>query len=146
MKSITMDLNNKYSEPQKFDKTYNVMNHIDSSRSVEYQAIGSNIYSAKTGVKVVKFRLSDDRAWLDPSSVRIQYTIKNTALPPNPETVYNLYPIKSHGFFRRLRLMSRSAVIEDVGEYNRVHEMFQNLKPDNETKCEFIEGLKTPYL
>ena len=38
--------------------------------------------------------------------------------------------------------MSRSSLIEDIGEYNRVHEMFQNLKPDNETKCEFIEGFK----
>ena len=98
MKSITATLDNKYSEPQKFDKTYNVMDHIDSSRSVEYQAIGSNIYSATAGVKVVKFRLSDDRAWLDPSSVRIQYTIKNNSnlAAPNQD---NLYPIKAHGFF-----------------------------------------------
>ena len=44
MKSITTTLDNKYSEPQKCDKTYNVMDHIDSSRSVEYQAVGSNIY------------------------------------------------------------------------------------------------------
>ena len=73
MKSITATLDNKYSEPQKFDNTYNVMDHIDSSRSVEYQAGGSNIYSATAEAKVVKFRLSDDRAWLDPSSVRIQY-------------------------------------------------------------------------
>ena len=32
--------------------------------------VGSNIYSATAGVKVVKFRLSDDRAWLDPTSVQ----------------------------------------------------------------------------
>ena len=79
MKSITATLDNKYSEPQKFDKTYNVMDHIDSSRSVEYQAVGSNIYSARSGAKVVKFRLSDDRAWLDPRSIRVQYKIANTA-------------------------------------------------------------------
>ena len=35
MKSITATLDNKYSEPQNFDKTYNVMDHIGSSRSVE---------------------------------------------------------------------------------------------------------------
>ena len=51
MKSITATLDNKYSEPQKFDKTYNVMDHIDSSRSVEYQAVGSNIYSATSGAE-----------------------------------------------------------------------------------------------
>ena len=103
MKSITESLDNKYSEPQKFDKTYNTMDQIDSSRSVEYQAIGSNIYSAATGAKVVKFRLSDDRAWLDPSSVRIQYKISNKApvvVPPGgaEAPVLNLYPLKAHGF------------------------------------------------
>ena len=147
MKSITATLDNKYSEPQKFDKTYNVMDHIDSSRSVEYQAVGSNIYSARSGAKVVKFRLSDDRAWLDPSSVRVQYKIANTApIPHHPpgETppVENLYPLKAHGFFNRMRVMSRSSLIEDIGEYNRVHEMFQILKSDNETKGEFLEGFK----
>ena len=131
MKSITATLDNKYSEPQKFDKTYNVMDHIDSSRSVEYQAVGSNVYSARSGAKVVKFRLSDDRAWLDPSSIRVQYKIANTAPvvepggPGTPPNVENLYPLKAHGFFNRMRVMSRSSLIEDIGEYNRVHEMFQ---------------------
>ena len=144
MKSITTSLDNKYSEPQQFDKTYNVMDHINSSRSVEYQAVGSNIYSATAGAKVVKFRLSDDRAWLDPSSVRIQYKITNST--DETTRTENLYPLKAHGFLNRLRVMSRSSSIQDIGEYNRVHEMFQNLKPDNETKCEFIEGFKTPCL
>jgi len=141
MKSITATLDNKYSEPQKFDKTYNVMDHIDSSRSVEYQAVGSNIYSATAGVKVVKFRLSDDRAWLDPSSVRIQYKITNTSTSAAPNTE-DLYPIKAHGFFNRLRIMTRSSLIEDIGDYNRVHEIFQSLKPENEVKSELIEGFR----
>ena len=38
--------------------------------------------------------------------------------------------------------MSRSSLIEDIGEYNRVHEIFQISKSDNETKCEFLEGFK----
>ena len=45
-------------------------------------------------------------------------------------------------FFRRMRIMSRSAVIEDIGEYNRIHEMFQTLQPDNEVKSQIIEGFK----
>ena len=114
------------------------MDHIDSSRSVEYQAVGSNIYSARSGAKVVQFRLSDDRAWLDPSSIRVQYKITNTAPdvepggPGTPPNVENLYPLKAHGFFNRMRVMSRSSLIEDIGEYNRVHEMFQILKSDND--------------
>ena len=117
------------------------MDHIDSSRSLEYQAVGSNIYSATAGVKVVKFRLSDDRAWLDPTSVRIQYKITNTSTSAAPKTE-DLYPIKAHGFFNRLRIMTRSSLIEDIGDYNRVHEMFQSLKPDNELKSELIEGFR----
>ena len=141
MKSITATLDNKYSHAQEFDKTYNVMDHIDSSRSVEYQAIGSNIYTSTSGARIVKFRLSDDRAWLDPSTVRIQYKIKNSS---GVETE-KLFPIKSHGFFSRLRIMSRGSLIEDIGEYNRVHEMFQNLKPDNEVKSDTLEGFKNNF-
>ena len=96
MKSITATLDNKYSEPQKFDKTYNIMDHIDSSRSVEYQAIGSNVYSATAGAKVVKFRLSDDRAWLDPRTVRIQYKISNTAPVEPPPGQGQLAPVKKY--------------------------------------------------
>ena len=138
MKSITATLDNKYSHAQQFDKTYNVMDHIDSSRSVEYQAVGSNVYTSTSGARIVKFRLSDDRAWLDPTSVRIQYKITNKS----GVGTENLYPIKSHGFFTRLRVMSRGSLIEDIGEYNRVHEMFQTLRPDNETKSDYLEGFK----
>jgi len=141
MKSVTGGLDTKYSHAQVFDKTYNVMDHIDSSRSVEYQAIGSNIYTSNSGARIVKFRLSDDRAWLDPSSVRVQYKIKNTSTV----VTENLYPLKSHGFFTRLRAMSRGSLIEDIGEYNRVHEMFQNLKPDNEVKSDTLEGFKNNF-
>ena len=141
MKSITAQLDRAYTPGQRFDKTYNNMDHIDSARSVEYQAIGSNTYSANTGAKVVKFRLSDDRAWLDPSTVRIQYKIKNKfEIPAGSQARENLYPLKAHGFFSRMRIMSRGSLIEDIGDYNRVHEMFQNLRSDNKTIGEFIEG------
>ena len=79
MKSITGGLDFKLSDAQKFNKLYNVMDHVDSSRSVEYQAVGSNIYTSTSGARIVKFRLSDDRAWLDPSAIRIQYKTSNTS-------------------------------------------------------------------
>ena len=138
MKSITGGLDNKYSESQNFDNTYSVMDHVDASRSVEHQAVGSNICTSTSGSRIVKFRLSDDRAWVGPSSIKIEYRIKNAS----GVEAENLYPITAHGFFTRMRLMSRGSLIEDIGEYNRVHEMFQNLKSDNETKGDFIEGFK----
>ena len=99
------------------------MDHIDSSRSVEYQAVGSNIYTSTSGARIVKFRLSDDRAWLDPSTIRIQYRIRNTT----GVATEDLYPSKTHGFFTRLRIMSRGSLSGDIGEYNKCHEMFQAL-------------------
>ena len=38
--------------------------------------------------------------------------------------------------------MSRSSLIEDIGEYNRVHEMFQILKSDIGNNSDFLEGFK----
>lgn len=114
------------------------MDHIDSSRSVEYQAIGRNIYSSRRGATVVKFSLSDDRASLDPQSLRVQYKITNIALVVAGK-VENLYFIKSHTFFSRMRLMTMNATIEDIGEYATAHEMFTHLKPDNETKGDLME-------
>ena len=54
------------------------MGHVASSRNLEYQAIGSNIYSANSGAKIIQFKLSTDMAWLDPTTVRIRYKITNT--------------------------------------------------------------------
>ena len=38
--------------------------------------------------------------------------------------------------------MTRSSLIEDISDYNRVHEMFQNLKSENELKSELLEGFR----
>ena len=38
--------------------------------------------------------------------------------------------------------MSRGSLIEDIGEYNRVHEMYQILKPGNDAKSDYLEGFK----
>ena len=77
-------------------------------------------------------------AWLDPTSVRIQYKIENTVGGANE----NLYPIRSHGFFTRMRIMSRGTLIEDISDYARVHEMFENLKPLNKNMSDSLEGFK----
>ena len=38
--------------------------------------------------------------------------------------------------------MSRGSLIEDIGEYNRVHEMCQTLRPENDVKSDYLKGFK----
>ena len=46
----------------------------------------------------------------------------------------------AHGFFRRARLRSRGAVVEDISQYNRVHEMFTLLKSSATTQNDLMES------
>ena len=49
--------------------------YITNRRSVSYFPHGGNSYSP-TGVKVIKLVLTGDQ-WLDPSTVRFQFTVRN---------------------------------------------------------------------
>ena len=48
-------------------------NYIQGRRNVSFFATGGNQYTPN-GVKVIRFTLSSD-GWLDPSSVRIMYSL-----------------------------------------------------------------------
>ncbi len=55
--------------------------YVTDRKSSTFWAVGSNIYTPVSGVKVVKFQLNgDDGNWLDPNSVVIQFTITNKAV------------------------------------------------------------------
>ena len=49
--------------------------YITNRRSVTYFPVGGNQYST-TGVKVIKMLLTGDQ-WLDPGTVRLQFTLSN---------------------------------------------------------------------
>ena len=57
--------------------------------------------------------------WLDPSTVRVQLRLRNTALvgPANLQPISALPAL----FFRRLRILAGSQTIEDIAYYNRVY-------------------------
>ena len=52
-------------------------NYINERKSVSFYASGSNIYSPG-GTTLLKFHLTDDSAWLDPSTLRLQFKLNNT--------------------------------------------------------------------
>ena len=88
-------------------------NYVTDRKSVTYQASGSNIYTAGGG-SVVKFTLTGTGQYLDPSTVKFVYTLRNTGAA-------RLYPISGPwSFFRRCRIYSGTAVIEDIDYANRV--------------------------
>ena len=107
--------------------------YVQERKSVTFQTEGSNSYQPNAGTRVLRFKLSTE-GWLDPSTVRIFFDVINmdTAVVPAeggfPLGNRVLRPLGAvHAFFKRLRLTMRGVVIEDIMDYNRVHEMFDIL-------------------
>jgi len=106
--------------------------YVTNRRSVTFHPSGSNIYKPSSGTKVIKMMLTGD-SWLDPSTVKLQYTLENKGAHP-------LYLIGGpHVPFRRLRVLCGGQVVEDF-DYNRTHEMFHVLTSANNRKMDSIEG------
>ena len=94
--------------------------YVTDRRSCTFHTDGGNTCSAKSGTKVLKFRMNGE-GWVDPSTVRILFDVRNTD-PNILKTVKTLG--HCHGFFRRLRLSVRGQIIEDIQDFNRVSHMF----------------------
>ena len=102
--------------------------YVTNRRSVTFHPQGGNSYSPK-GVKVIKISLTGDQ-WLDPSTVKLFFTITNsTTLADGDNT--GLLPLVpgAWGFFRRVRVLCGGQIIEDIDSYHRLHEMFHMFKP-----------------
>jgi hypothetical protein len=53
-----------------------VASYVADRRSVSYFPSASNIYKAGSGARVIRVNLTGE-GWLDPSTVRVQYTLVN---------------------------------------------------------------------
>jgi hypothetical protein len=103
--------------------------YITDRRKCTYWASGSNIYKPESGTKVMRFQLNgEDGTWLDPSTIRVQFTLKNDEGTSGKA----IRPLGGpHLFFRRARVLVGNQLAEDVLDYNRCHEQFFSLMPDN---------------
>ena len=98
--------------------------YVTDRRSVSFFPQGSNIYKPETGTKVIKIALTGTGDWLDCSTVQLQFQLKN-------DEAQQLFVVgQPHSFFRRARLMCGGTVVEDIDQYNRVHEMLSILSGD----------------
>jgi len=132
---VTAALEDQLIDPLSFRLT-KTASYITKRRSCTYHPQGSNIYHPTTGTKLIKILLSGTD-WLDPSTFRIMFDLKNDDGDEN----HNLYPLGGPwGFFSRMRILVGGQVIEDIDNYNRVHEMFQVFSATDSRENDYAEG------
>ena len=110
--------------------------YVADRRSVSYFPSGSNIYQSGSGARVIRLNLTGE-GWLDPSTVRVTYTLVNN----ETTTTKILRPLSgAWSFFRRARCLVGGAIVDDVDYYNRVHEMLHILTSKANRDNDSIEG------
>ena len=108
--------------------------YVTNRRSVSYFPSGSDTYSPSSGVKVIKLKLNGSD-WLDPSTVKLMYTLNNK------DATNDLSILDGpHSFFRRARIICGGQIVEDIDDYNRVHQMMTVLTSSEVRKNDAIEG------
>ena len=116
---------------------------ITDRRSVSFFPTTSNVYKPSSGARVLKFSLNgEDNTWLDPQSVRIFLTLSFK----DGGTFKKVRPLSSpYSFFRRMRIIAGSQVVEDFDNYNRVHRMFSKSMSQGARRDEANEGFAYRY-
>ena len=109
--------------------------YVTNRRSVSFFPSGSDIYSSTSGVKVIKIKLNGTD-WLDPSTVKVMFTVNNTA------GAAMSFLSGGHAFFRRLRVVCNGQIVEDIDDYNRVCEMFNVLQSSSVRQNDEIESVR----
>ena len=138
MEATTSAIEDSLIEPLDF-KIKPGASYITGRRNCSFFSMCGNSY-APNGVRVLRFTLSSD-GWLDPSSVRIMYTLKNN----DNNQFHYLRPLSGPAtFFRRLRILCGGTVIEDINDWDRMSHMFQILSTDEYIKDLESEGFGFP--
>ena len=93
-----------------------------------------------TGVKVARFTISDATGWLDPTTLRIQYTIHNTKSSGSHKFTGRDGQNNAHLAFERIVLRCAGTTVEDVWYANRVQTMLTQCQPENHNLNEGVMG------
>lgn len=79
---------------------------------------------------------------LDANSLRIQFDIVNT----DDVGDKTLYPINAaHAWFSRSRLLSRDHGVENIHQYNRIHQMVNMLESTRAIQDDMAESFLNDY-
>jgi hypothetical protein len=94
---------------------------------------GGNQYSP-TGVRQIRFNISDATQFLDPHSMRLMFTLTNT---------HGTHPLQLCGppfvLFQRARLLCNGVVIEDHNYSHRQRMMMYHLQPQRRNSSNLLE-------
>ena len=93
--------------------------YVIDRKFVTFWPQGSSEYKVTGGVKVIKININGTD-WLDPSSMKLHFIVKNDHA--SADLVPYVHGI--HNWFRRLRIIIGGQVVEDVDNYNRIVQMF----------------------
>ena len=122
---VTAALEDQLIDPLSFKLT-KTASYITKRRSCTFHPQGSNIYNPTTGTKLIKILLSGSD-WLDPSFVRIMFVFFQRMAMRLKITISILLVV--HGVvFSRLRILAGGQVIEDIDNFNRVHENVSSIQ------------------
>ena len=109
--------------------------YINERKSVTFHPQGSNIYSTQ-GTKLIKLLISGDQ-WLDPSTFRVMFDLVNM----ESDAAKQLRVLGGPwSFFRRMRVLCNGTIVEDIDDYNRVHQMFNIMTASDSRINELSEG------
>ena len=98
---------------------------------------------------MIKIIITGD-SWLDPSTCRIMYDLRNNGkiitVLGGGQIEQILRPLGGPWcFFRRVRILCNGQIIEDIDSYNRCHELFSSLTAKDTRMNENAEGFGKSY-
>jgi len=113
--------------------------YVTERRSVSFAPQAASDFKPG-GVRLMRFNLADQTGWLDGSTLRLVMTINNAA---TGQGASSLFPVADSpaSMFRRVRIIGNgSAMIEDIEEYGRVHQIFSTLQSSQRRANDVIEA------
>jgi hypothetical protein len=113
--------------------------YVTNRRSCTYHPSGSNIYTPQGGTRLIKLQLTGDQ-WLDPSTFRVMFDLTNTESPTAAPDKKLRVIGGPWTFFRRMRILSQGAIVEDIDDFARVSEMFSTLTSSDSRLNDDAEG------
>ena len=115
--------------------------YVTDRRSVTFHPQGSNIYMPGQGTKLIRILCTGDN-WMDPSTFRIMFNLNNLDTTANQ----NLRPLGGPwSFFRRMRILCAGQLVEDIMDYNRIHEMIHMMIAKESRENDLAEAFGQPW-
>ena len=105
-----------------------VATYARERRLVQVMPQGANTF-APNGNQVLTFNVTSQDGWLDPSSLRLHFRIRNTVAAGADAAANNLLNLRAasgcHCFFSQLRILIGGTEVERIEPYNMLHELFR---------------------